>query len=130
MAGQRSVEWFTARRGKLKRRPTCGLWAALLGEVSYFTLYTTTTTSRAVALRRALGTDEFKGSCATEHGSNNEMNGVADYQLPDDQVMTEATSWIPRACGCKRPPARDHDDCRPETMIGGQIVVFWLSMST
>lgn len=69
MAEQRSVEWFTARRGKL----TASNLGAALGQVSY--------TSRAEALRRALGTDEFKGNVATEHGTNNEMNGIVDYQI-------------------------------------------------
>lgn len=82
MAEQRSVEWFTARRGKL----TASNLGAALGQVSY--------TSRAVALRRALGTDEFKGNVATEHGTNNEMNGIVDYQIMTGNLVEPTGLWI------------------------------------
>lgn len=82
MAEQRSVEWFTARRGKL----TASNLGAALGQVSY--------TSRAEALRRALGTDEFKGNVATEHGTNNEMNGIVDYQIMTGNLVDPTGLWI------------------------------------
>jgi len=66
---QRSVDWNTARRGKL----TASNLGAALRQVSY--------TTRAVALRRALGTDTFVGNFATDHGTKNEQNGIVDYQI-------------------------------------------------
>jgi hypothetical protein len=59
---------------------------AALGQVSY--------TSRPEALRRALGTDEFKGNPATEHGCNNEMNGVTDYQIMTGNLVEPTGLWL------------------------------------
>lgn len=65
---QRSAAWHVARRGKL----TASNLGACLGLVSY--------TSRLEAFRRALGIDKFTGNDATQWGTNNEMNGIIDYQ--------------------------------------------------
>ena len=64
---QRTKEWFAARRGKL----TASNLGAALGQVSY--------TSRAEALRRALGTDKFEGNAATNWGTEKEDVAIAAY---------------------------------------------------
>jgi hypothetical protein len=51
-------------------------------------------TSRPEALRRALGTDKFKGNPATEHGGNNEMNGVTDYQIMTGNLVEPTGLWL------------------------------------
>lgn len=75
---QRTPAWHVARRGKL----TASNLGATLGLVSY--------TSRETAYRRALGTDKFEGNVATQYGTDNENNGVMDYQILSGN-MVEAT---------------------------------------
>ena len=65
---QRSAAWHLARQGKL----TASNLGAALGLVSYV--------SRDTAFRRAMGTDKFEGNTATRWGTENEMNGIMEYQ--------------------------------------------------
>jgi len=82
LAQQRSVDWHTARRGKL----TASNLASALGQVSY--------TTRAEALRRALGTDTFFGNVATDHGTKNEQNAIVDYRILIGNLVDATGLWI------------------------------------
>ena len=86
---QRSSAWHNARRGKL----TASNVGAALGQVSYV--------SRQQAFRRALGIDSFVGNEATEWGTNNEMNGITQYQaltgnivMPTGLHVHKTYSWL------------------------------------
>ena len=65
---QRTAAWYEARKGKL----TASNLGAALGQVSY--------TSRAAALRRALGTDKFEGNAATDWGTQFEPTAIQQYE--------------------------------------------------
>ena len=72
---QRTAAWHNARRGKL----TASNLGAALGLVSYV--------SRNTAYRRCMGLDKFEGNVATEWGTNNEANGIADYQTLTGNIV-------------------------------------------
>lgn len=77
MAGlqQRTPAWHMARKGKL----TASNLGAALGQVSYI--------SRSQAFKRATGQEAFTGNVATEWGTNNEANGICQYQSLTGNVV-------------------------------------------
>lgn len=71
---QRSPEWFAARRGRV----TGSIAGAILGVAPYMT--------REQAMRAMVrsyhGADtEFTGNIATEYGTNNEANAIAQFEM-------------------------------------------------
>jgi len=99
---QLSQEWFDARKGRV----TGSQIGAILGVNPW--------SSNTDAMRSMLGYSTFTGNVATEYGSRNEANAIADFELETNIIIKE--------CGFILHPEFDWLGASPDGLIGADAI--------